>query len=89
MILESGLLTDSTPAHLLCAAGAGLNAVILGSPVDVLTTRHMNFPGRYKNPFDVITTTLRQEGFSALYKGFIPNVARLSLYNIMFWLTIE
>ena len=89
MVLESGMLKDGTPCHLLCAAGAGLNATIFGSPVDVLTTRHMNSPGRYKGPIDVIATTLRQEGFFALYKGFIPNVFRLSLYNIVFWLTIE
>ena len=58
-LLENRWLEEGTPLHLVCAAGAGLNACIFGSPIDVLTTRHMTQPGRFKGPVDVITTTLR------------------------------
>ena len=82
-------MKDGTPCHLTCAAGAGLTAVIFGSPVDVLTTRHMSQPGRFKGPFDVIKSTIGEEGFKALYKGFIPNCIRMSGFNIVLWITIE
>ena len=41
-MIGSGIMKDGTPCHLACASGAGLTAVIFGSPVDVLTTRHMS-----------------------------------------------
>jgi solute carrier family 25 uncoupling protein 8/9 len=83
MILESGLMADGTPCYLTCAFGAGFTACIFGSPLDVLTTRHMNSPGKYKNPVDVILTTVREEGVTALYKGFTPNVVRLGAFNMV------
>jgi len=33
---------EGLPLHALCAFGAGFNAVLVGSPVDVLKTRLMN-----------------------------------------------
>ena len=82
-------MNDGKPCHLTAAIGAGFTAVCVGSPIDVLTTRHMNYPGRYKSPVDVITTTVREEGIMALYKGFMPNFARMAGYNIGLWMTIE
>ena len=82
-------MRDDTPCHLTCAAGAGLTACLFGSPLDVLTTRHMNSPGKYKNPLDVVVRTVSEEGVTALYKGFVPNVIRLSAFNMVLQVTIE
>jgi len=82
-------MDDKIPCHLTSAFGAGLTACIFGSPLDVLTTRHMNNPGKYNGPVDVITSTLKSEGITALYKGFIPNVTRLASFNMILWLTLE
>jgi solute carrier family 25 uncoupling protein 8/9 len=46
------MMTDDVPCHLTSAFGAGFTAVIFGSPLDVLTTRHMNMPGVFKGPMD-------------------------------------
>ena len=79
----------ASPCYLVCAFSAGFTAVIFGSPLDFCTTRHINNPGVYKNPIDVMATTLRAEGPTAFYKGFVPNVARLGCFNMVLWLTLE
>jgi len=89
MLLESGLMQEGTKCTLTCAFGAGFNAVIFGSPLDFCTTRHMNHPGKYKGPLDVMATTFKTEGLGAFYKGFVPNVARLGGYNMVLWVTLE
>jgi len=35
-------MRDGLHTHTLCAFGAGFNAVVFGSPVDVIKTRLMN-----------------------------------------------
>ena len=82
-------MQEGTACYLTSAFGAGFTACIFGSPLDVLTTRHMNSPGKYKGPLDVASKIVRKEGIFVLYKGFTPNVARLGLFNMILWLTIE
>lgn len=88
--LNSGFFRDNIPCHIWCASLAGLTACVVGSPVDVLKTRVMNAePGRYASPFHALGDTFKNEGFSAFYKGFGPNVARLAGWNICMFLTLE
>jgi solute carrier family 25 uncoupling protein 8/9 len=69
---------------------AGFTACCVGSPVDVLKTRIMNAPkGVYSGPLDVVYQTVKNEGFFAFYKGFVPNVARLAGWNCVMFLTLE
>lgn len=89
MILERELMRDATPCYLTCAFGAGFTACIFGSPLDVLTTRHMNSPGKYKSPLDCGIQIVKNEGPLALYKGFVPNVLRLGVFNMVLQVTIE
>lgn len=90
MVLKSGFLKDGVLCHLTCACMAGLTACIVGSPVDVLKTRMMNAkPGQYSSPVDCVTSTFRNEGVGAFYKGFGPNVVRLAGWNCVMFLTLE
>jgi len=90
MILQSGLLKDGTPCHMASASLAGLCAVCVGSPVDVMKTKMMNAqPGEYKSPIDCFTKTLRANGPLGFYAGFIPNFARLAGWNVVMFLTLE
>lgn len=41
-IAMANSVPDSLGLHIACSFGAGFNAVIVGSPVDVLKTRLMN-----------------------------------------------
>ena len=89
MITQSGIMEDAMPAHLTCAFGAGFTAVIFGSPLDFCTTRQMNNPQVYRTPIDVFTKTIKNEGPTAFYKGFIPNVARMGVFNMVLQVTLE
>jgi len=90
MMLSSGMLKDGVPCHLTCACMAGFTACCVGSPVDVLKTRIMNAtPGQYGGPLDIVYQTIKNEGFGAFYKGFIPNVGRLAGWNCVMFLTLE
>lgn len=43
----------------------------------------------YKGSIDCGIQTVRNEGFSALYKGFIPAWLRMGPWNIIFFITYE
>ncbi|KAG9120653.1 hypothetical protein FRC07_003783 [Ceratobasidium sp. 392] len=54
------------------AAGSvgGAAQVIVGQPLDTIKTRAQIAPrGMFKGPMDILTQTVRKEGFFALYKG--------------------
>lgn len=82
-------MEEGAPLYMTCAFGCGFTAVIFGSPMDIVTTRHMNSPGVFKSPWHCLTSIIKEEGMFAMYKGFIPNVARLGGFNMCLWLTVE
>jgi len=83
-------LKDTVSTHLLSAAGAGLVAVCVGSPVDVIKSRIMaDKTGKYTGVLNCATTTFKQDGIKAFYKGFLPNFARLASWNCCMFLTLE
>lgn len=83
-------LPNNTGTHIICAFGAGLNATIVGSPVDVLKTRMMSRdPSKGGNVFTIIGSTLRNEGVGAFYKGFSANFMRLGCWNTVMFVTLE
>lgn len=43
----------------------------------------------YKGSVDCGIQTVRNEGFAALYKGFIPTWFRMGPWNIIFFITYE
>lgn len=43
----------------------------------------------YKNSLDCLVKTVHNEGFWALYKGFIPCWLRMGPWSLTFWLTYE
>ena len=67
-------------------------AAIASTPVDLAKTRLMNAgDGRavYRGMFHCLTSTARNEGIFALYKGFFPNWFRLAPWTLMFFLSYE
>ena len=83
-------MREGLHTHILCAFGAGLAAVLVGSPVDVLKTRMMNkTPGMPTGALAIIAHTLKHEGPLAFYKGFIANFMRLGNWNVIMFVTLE
>ncbi|XP_049818983.1 mitochondrial uncoupling protein 4 isoform X3 [Aethina tumida] len=95
-IMKQTGLPDNHLLHILSSSCAGFVAASMGTPADVIKTRVMNQPfdekGRgllYKSSIDCLQQTVRQEGFNALYKGFLPIWMRMAPWSLSFWLTYE
>lgn len=85
------LLPKPTPGNksqqvrndLLAGAIGGTAGTILNTPMDVVKSRIQNSPKiagsvpKYNWAWPAVATVFREEGFGALYKGFIPKVLRL------------
>ncbi|CAG7824565.1 unnamed protein product [Allacma fusca] len=87
---------DNVSVHVLSSLMAGFTAALMGTPADVIKTRVMNQPTNdqghgiyYKNSIDCFRKTVRNEGFTALYKGFLPIWMRLGPWSLTFWVTFE
>ncbi|CAB4017079.1 kidney mitochondrial carrier 1-like [Paramuricea clavata] len=97
-ILDNDLMEDNVYTHFLSSFTAGFAGAVASNPIDVVKTRLMNQRKLkhneggsqiYKSSLDCILTTLRTEGFFALYRGFIPNFVRLCPWNIVFFMSFE
>jgi solute carrier family 25 2-oxodicarboxylate transporter 21 len=68
---------------LISGSIGGTVGTILNTPMDVVKSRIQNTPKvpgmtpKYNWAFPSVFTVFREEGFSALYKGFLPKVLRL------------
>ena len=77
MLLNSGVVkSDGTPLHFGCAFIAGIAMTIASAPFDLLKTRVLADASEggarlYKGMVDAAFKTVRNEGFLALYKGFV------------------
>lgn len=88
-------LHDGLVTQWLASLAAGLFAVVIGSPIDVVKTRIMNArPGPdgtlpYRGTVHAFVTMAKQEGIMSFYQGFGPNFARLGTWNIVMFMAHE
>ncbi|XP_045458401.1 mitochondrial uncoupling protein Bmcp [Melitaea cinxia] len=93
-------LGDAPLNHLLSSLLASLGSAVASTPLDVVRTRLMNQKklkdsvaksndNIYKGTIDCFVRTVRNEGFPALYKGFVPTWLRMGPWNIIFFITYE
>ncbi|CAI8046835.1 Mitochondrial uncoupling protein 4 [Geodia barretti] len=95
-ILRNTSLRDTAVTHALSSFSSGLVSATLGTPADVVKSRmmsqqyhHGNRGSLYSSSLDCLTSTVRQEGFWALYKGFVPVWTRMAPWSLTFWLVYE
>ncbi|CAH2007645.1 unnamed protein product [Acanthoscelides obtectus] len=95
-LLKHTSLPDALLVHFLASSVAGFFAALLGTPADVIKTRVMNQPFDekgsgilYKNSLECLKKTVGEEGFAALYKGFLPIYLRMAPWSVTFWITFE
>ncbi|XP_044253546.1 mitochondrial uncoupling protein 4 [Tribolium madens] len=95
-IMRNTTLEDNHLVHCLASSMAGLVAALMGTPADVIKTRVMNQPmdehGKgllYKSSIDCLKKSVKNEGFGALYKGFLPIWLRMAPWSLTFWLSYE
>ncbi|KRY57820.1 Mitochondrial uncoupling protein 4 [Trichinella britovi] len=96
-LLKHTQLPDNYVTHGISSAFSGLAAAITSTPVDVVKTRMMNQTAAniavgerfYKSSIDCLLKTISNEGFFALYKGFVPIWARMAPWSLTFWVSYE
>lgn len=75
--------STQTLNDLLSGAIGGTVGTILNTPMDVVKSRIQNSPKvpggvpKYNWAWPALGTVMKEEGFGALYKGFLPKVLRL------------
>lgn len=75
--------TQQIGMDLLSGAVGGTFGTILNTPMDVVKSRIQNSPKiagsipKYNWAWPALGTVFKEEGFAALYKGFLPKVLRL------------
>ncbi|XP_076657262.1 uncoupling protein Bmcp mitochondrial [Halictus rubicundus] len=93
-------LEDSVTNHFLSSFIASMGSAIASTPIDVVRTRLMNQrrirsivgalpPHIYSGSVHCFVQTFKNEGFLALYKGFVPTWFRMGPWNIIFFITYE
>jgi solute carrier family 25 (mitochondrial uncoupling protein), member 27 len=93
LIIRKQICSDNLYAHTLASVASGLSATTLSCPADVIKTRMMNQgkegKAMYRSSYDCLVKTLRHEGVTALWKGFLPTWARLGPWQFVFWVSYE
>lgn len=86
------LTGDGVVTH-TCASGiAGFVSACVSTPADVVKTRLMNNAGgekAYRGMFHAGSSILKEEGFLALYKGFVPICTRKLIWCASFFVSYE
>ncbi|XP_034948328.1 mitochondrial uncoupling protein Bmcp isoform X2 [Chelonus insularis] len=91
---------DSVSNHFLSSFVASTASAVASTPIDVVRTRLMNQKQinsstcstshyLYKGSVDCFFQTIKTEGVSALYKGFVPSFLRMGPWNVIFFITYE
>jgi len=95
LLMGLGLFKEGSALHFSASLLAGFIASVASNPIDVIKTRIMNQkPGPdgqlpYSGQVQCFSKTVSGEGFTALYKGFVPTFTRQAPYVITLMLTAE
>ncbi|GAB0135578.1 hypothetical protein EsDP_00003911 [Epichloe bromicola] len=77
-------MEEGPALHLSSSAVSGFVVCCFMHPPDTIMSRLYNQNGNlYKGVFDCLGKTIRTEGFFAIYKGFLPHLARILPHTIL------
>ncbi|KAK3944251.1 mitochondrial carrier domain-containing protein [Diplogelasinospora grovesii] len=77
-------MEEGAPLHLASSTASGFVVCVFMHPPDTIMSRMYNQNGNlYKGVFDCLAKTIRTEGFFAIYKGFLPHLARILPHTIL------
>ncbi|KAF5354351.1 hypothetical protein D9758_010728 [Tetrapyrgos nigripes] len=76
----------ATINELIAGSVGGAAQVLVGQPLDTVKTRAQIAPkGMFKGPMDIVSQTIRKEGFFALYKGMLsPLIGIAGVNSLLF-----
>ncbi|KAK1769246.1 mitochondrial oxaloacetate transporter [Phialemonium atrogriseum] len=77
-------MEEGPALHLASSTVSGFVVCIFMHPPDTIMSRLYNQNGNlYNGVFDCLAKTIRTEGFFAIYKGFLPHLARILPHTIL------
>ncbi|KAM7192771.1 Mitochondrial carrier domain containing protein [Naviculisporaceae sp. PSN 640] len=77
-------MEEGPALHLASSTASGFVVCVVMHPPDTIMSRMYNQNGNlYKGVFDCLAKTIRTEGFFAIYKGFLPHLARILPHTIL------
>ncbi|KAK1750664.1 mitochondrial carrier domain-containing protein [Echria macrotheca] len=77
-------MEEGPALHLASSTASGFVVCVVMHPPDTIMSRLYNQNGNlYKGVFDCLAKTIRTEGFLAIYKGFLPHLARILPHTIL------
>ena len=88
-------LNDGVPLHLVSSVTSGVVACTISLPIDLTKTRMQNqtvLPDgqlQYRSIHQTAKTIVAQDGVLALWKGFLPYLARGGGHTVMMFLFVE
>ncbi|EDQ90600.1 uncharacterized protein MONBRDRAFT_18424 [Monosiga brevicollis MX1] len=85
---------DGLKLHFLASMVSGVLTTVASMPVDIVKTRIQNMRTingvpEYSGVADVLGKVVRQEGFFALWKGFLPYYSRLGPHTVLTFIFLE
>jgi hypothetical protein len=89
ILLDSNFrLREGFMLHFWCSVFSGFCAATASSPIDVVKSRMMN-SHIYTSSADCFIKTMRSEGISAFFKGWLPNWMRLGPHTCITFVVLE
>ena len=88
VILAQTPLEDNLTTHFTASFCAGFVATTICSPVDVFKTRIMSAHDS-KGVVSLLSETLRTEGFTWMFRGWVPSFIRLGPHTIATFIFLE
>ncbi|KAK4250569.1 hypothetical protein VTI28DRAFT_5379 [Corynascus sepedonium] len=77
-------MEEGAPLHLASSTASGFVVCVVMHPPDTIMSRMYNQNGNlYAGVFDCLAKTIRTEGILAIYKGFLPHLARILPHTIL------
>ncbi|XP_059157011.1 mitochondrial 2-oxoglutarate/malate carrier protein-like [Physella acuta] len=94
ILVSTGYFHDGLFLHFVASMISGLITTAASMPVDIAKTRiqsmkTINGKPEYSGALDVLSKTIRQEGFFSLWKGFTPYYARLGPHTVLTFIFLE
>lgn len=88
-LFKKYLYMKDTPLFIASSITSGFFAAVCCTPADVIKSRLMQKNSQFTGVFNCLTTTIKNEGPCALYKGFLPIWFRLAPWQLIFWVSYE
>ncbi|RDW94678.1 putative oxaloacetate carrier [Coleophoma crateriformis] len=77
-------MEEGPALHLMSSTASGFVVCCVMHPPDTIMSRMYNQNGNlYKGVFDCLSKTVKTEGILAIYKGFLPHLARILPHTIL------